>query len=247
MSEKPLNISHAIILAAGLGKRMRPLTDKIPKPMLELCGQPLINHILDRLEDSEVSSVVVNTFYMAEVIANFLTSRPSPYTKVIRESILLDTGGGVKNALSLLGNSAFFAINSDSFWLNGPSDTLTRMKQIWNEDKMDGLLLLHSTVNAYGYSGRGDFKIRPTGQLIRRTEQEVCPFTFTGIQILHSRLFKIENDGAFSLNIVYDHAIKNGRLYGIVHDGEWFHIGTPKGLFDAEKYLTQRNAGVKHR
>jgi len=243
-----LKSTHAMILAAGLGTRMRPITNKTPKPLVKVNKRTLIDHALDRLVDGGISDVVVNLHYHGDQIERHLDLRKSPaITYSWEKDELLETGGGVKQALPQLGKKPFWVVNSDSTWLNGPIDMMTRMNAIWDDDKMDGLLLLHSTVDAYGYDGRGDFNAEGDGMLTRRTEGEVTPWLFTGIQILHPRLFKNTPDGAFSLNLLYDQALENDRLYGMVHDGEWFHVGTPEGLGDAEEYMKYRYAGIKHR
>jgi len=240
-------ISHGMVLAAGLGERMRPLTNNTPKPLLKVAGRSLLDHALDRMEAVEVSQAAVNTFYLADMIEDHLDKRPSPKIAISREEERLETGGGIQQALPLLGDGPFYAVNGDAFWLNGPTDALNRMAEIWDDQTMDALLLLHSTVDAYGYNGQGDFVAEPDGRLTRRPELEVSPYLFTGIQILHSRLFEDAPDGVFSLNVLYDQAIENDRLYGVVHDGEWFHIGTPEGLAEAQNYMKFRYAGVQHR
>lgn len=252
MTDQPIrpkfsDITHGMVLAAGLGERMRPLTDNCPKPLLKISGRALLDHALDRLEEAGVTHAAVNAFYLANMIEEHVASRPSPYITVSREEERLETGGGIQKALPLLGDGPFYAVNGDALWLNGPTDALVRMAEIWNGQNMDALLLLHSTVDAYGYSGRGDFMCEPDGRLSRRPEQEISPYLFTGIQILHSRLFDQAPEGVFSLNLLYDQAIENGRLFGVVHDGEWFHIGTPQGLEDAETYMKKRYAHVVHR
>lgn len=240
-------ISHGMVLAAGLGERMRPLTDNTPKPLLKVAGRSLVDHALDRMEEVGVTQVAVNTFYLADMMEDHLAKRISPNIFISRESERLETGGGIMQALPLLGDGPFYAVNGDALWLNGPTGALHRMMDIWDDQIMDALLLLHSTVDAYGYDGRGDFLVEPDGRLVRLPEQEVSPYLFTGIQILHSRLFDDAPDGVFSLNVLYDRAVENDRLYGIVHDGEWFHIGTPKGLAEAESYMKHRYSGVQHR
>ncbi len=247
ISPKMSSITHGMVLAAGLGERMRPLTDDCPKPLLKVAGRALLDHALDRMEEAGVTHAAVNAYYLADMIEEHVASRPSPYISVSREEERLETGGGILKALPLLGDGPFYAVNGDALWLNGPTDALVRMSDIWDDTEMDALLLLHSTVDAYGYSGRGDFNCGPDGRLLRRPESEVSPYLFTGIQILHSRLFKNAPEGVFSLNLLYDHAIEEGRLFGVVHDGEWFHIGTPEGLSDAESYMKKRYAGVQHR
>lgn len=236
-----------MILAAGLGERMRPLTDSVPKPLLKLRGRSLIDHALDRIEEARVTTVIVNAFHLADQIDEHLSHRKSPTILVSREEHRLETGGGVLNALPLLKNEPLLVINGDAFWLNGPGNTLRRMQSLWNGQDMDALLLMHATVDAYGYDGRGDFVIEPDGVLTRCPDGAVCPHMFTGIQILHPRVFKAMEPGMFSLNVIYDQAIENSTLYGMVHDGEWFHIGTPQGLAEAEKFLAERYSGVKRR
>jgi len=244
---KPLRPRRAMILAAGLGARMRPITDTVPKPLIKVDGRPLIDHALDRLRDAGVAEVVVNVHHLANKIENHLKSRKKPKTLLSPEPERLETGGGVAKALPMLGAQPFYVINADAFWLNGPLDTLGRMAAMWDDKRTDGLLLLHSTVDAYGYRGVGDFLADEDGRLARRPESEVSPWLFTGIQILHPRLFNDAPQGAFSLNVLYDRAIKASRLYGLVHDGEWFHVGTEAGLDAAERFMHTRFAGVKHR
>jgi len=238
----------AMVLAAGLGTRLKPVTDTLPKALVQVDNRALIDHALDRLEAVGVGEVVVNTHYLAEQLQAHLNGRKSPVLQISHEDDLLDTGGGIAKALPLLGDDPFLAVNADAFWLNGPYDALQRMAHTWDDDTMDGLLLLHSTVEAYGYTGLGDF-CAPLGDgvLTRRLEGEVSPWLFTGIQMLHPRLFKTAPDGAFSLNLLYDRAIESGRLLGVVHDGEWFHVGTPQGLEEAETYMHLRYAGKERR
>ena len=238
---------HAIVLSAGKGLRMRPITDSTPKPMIQVGGRTLLDRSLDRLEDSHVKKVVVNLHHLGEQIERHLGSRETPDIIFSHEDELLETGGGVVKALPQLGKAPFFVINADAMLLNGSEIALDRMKAAWDEDAMDGLLLLQSTVEAYGYRGQGDFWVDPSGLITRRPEREVSPYLFTGTQILHPRLFKGAPKGAFSLNVLYDKAIEEKRLFGIVHDGEWFHIGTPDGLAEAETYVQTRYPGIRHR
>mgnify|MGYP005654579979 FL=1 len=244
---KRTSIKRAMVLAAGLGERMRPLTDNTPKPLLKLQGHSLIDYALDRLQDAGIETVVVNTFYLADQMDEHLSKRSHPEILISREEERLETGGGVLNALPLLGDEPFFVINGDAFWLNGPTDALGRMHTLWDERHMDALLMMHATVDAYGFTGRGDFLLEPDGELSRRPEGEVCPYMFAGIQILHPRLFKSMPEGVFSLNRMYDLAIENGTLYGMIHDGEWFHIGTQEGLEETDAFMKVRYSGVKRR
>ncbi|HER27209.1 MAG TPA: nucleotidyltransferase family protein [Rhodospirillales bacterium] len=237
----------AMVLAAGFGKRLRPITEKTPKPLVNVHGRSLIDRTIDRLVDAGIGKVVVNIHHLGEQISQHLGRRESPEIVFSPEAEILNTGGGIANALPLLGDQPFFACNADTLWLNGTQDALKRMIKLWDPDKMDALLMLHSTVEAYGYAGMGDFCSDPDGLLTRRPENEVSPLLFTGVQILHPRLFENVEDEAFSMNLLYDRAIENERLYGMVHDGEWFHVGTPEGLADAESYMKMRYAGVSRR
>ncbi len=228
---------RAMILAAGLGERMRPLTEDRPKPLIEVRGRSLIETILDRLEQAGVPEAVINLYYLGEMIEARLAGRERPRIAFSREAARLETGGGVRKALPLLGADAFFAINGDVCWLDGCTAALRRLAAAWNEAEMDALLLLHPTIHAVGYDGPGDFILAPEGRLRRRREREVTPLVFSGIQMFHPRLFEATPEGPFSLNLVYDKAAEAERLWGLRHDGEWFHIGTPENLRDVEDAL----------
>ncbi len=238
---------RGMMLAAGLGTRLRPITDTLPKPLIPVNGRSLLDRAIDRLEDAGVEQVAVNLFHLGHMIEDHLKKRATPKILFSPEEERLETGGGIANALSLLGEDPFYAVNGDVLWLNGPKDALVRLRSAWDDAIMDGLLLVHSTVEAYGYKGMGDFNIDPAGVISRRPEGEVSPFLFTGVQILHPRLFDGAPEGSYSLNLLYDKAMEAGRLYAVVHDGEWFHVGTPKELDEAEKYLEVRYAGTRHR
>jgi len=238
---------RAMILAAGYGRRLQPLTHKTPKALIKVGGRAMVDRTIDRLEEAGVETIIVNLHHLGPQLEQHLRSRKGPEILFSREDDLLETGGGVLKALPMLGNEPFLVVNADVMWLNGPISTLGRMAMIWDGDKMDGLLLLHSTVDAYGYTGMGDFCIDPSGVLSQRPERELSPYLFTGIQILHPRLFKGSPEGPFRLRKLYDQAIEAERLYGIVHDGEWFHVGTPEGLAEAERYLRERYPETKHR
>lgn len=240
-------IETAMVLAAGLGKRMKPLTDTMPKPMVPLADKPLIGHTMDRLADAGVKRAVVNLHYMGEQIRNYLADETRLEVVFSEEPDILETGGGVANAMPVLGTSPFYCINADAFWLDGFENALGRLAERWNDEEMDALLLLHSTVEGYGYDGVGDFLADAAGLLSRRPESEVVPWLYAGVQILHPRLFEGAPTGAFSLNVLYDKAIETGRLFGVVHDGEWFHIGTPDGLAVAETFLDDPYPGDKKR
>jgi N-acetyl-alpha-D-muramate 1-phosphate uridylyltransferase len=218
-----------MVLAAGLGTRLRPVTDALPKPLVELNGRTLLDHTIDRLVDAGVEHVVVNTHYMAAKLARALAKRQTPHIEISHEDELLDTGGGVAKALPSLGEM-FFVVNADVFWLNGKDPALLRLAGAFDPGSMDAILLLQRTVHAVGYDGSGDYLLDPRGMPRRRHEREIAPFLFAGIQLLHRRLFDNWHERSFSLVRLFDRAEEAGRLRAIVHDGEWYHIGTPGGL-----------------
>lgn len=239
---------HAMVLAAGLGLRMRPITDKTPKPMIKIAGRTLLDHALDRLVAVGVQKAIVNIHHLGDQITDHLKFRRDLEIVISDETdLLLETGGGAKKALPHFGDEPFYIANSDVLWLNSNTDALQRLADLWDSDKMDALLLLHSTVEAYGYRGRGDFTVDPLGKLARRLEREISPYVYTGVEIIHPRALKNTPDGPFSLNVVFDRAIEQDRLYGIVHDGEWFDIGTPDGLNQAEAFMNQKFPGRRRR
>ncbi|HXP95925.1 MAG TPA: nucleotidyltransferase family protein [Telmatospirillum sp.] len=224
--------NHAMILAAGLGLRMRPLTLTIPKPLLPVAGRTMLDRVLDHLDTAGVGQRVVNTHWLGEAIRRHLADRPD--IAFSDEPDLLETGGGVLQALPLLGAEPFFVCNADIVWTDGPSPALRRLAAAWDDGKMDALLLLQRTAGAFGYEGAGDFFVDTTGRAARRREKQVSPTLFAGVQILHPRLFAETAPGKFSLNRLYDRAEADGRLYAIVHDGAWYHIGTPQALAEAD-------------
>ena len=234
----------AMILAAGLGQRMRPLTDTIPKPLVHLAGQPLIDHVLDRLATAGVERAVVNVHYLADALITHLESRRTPRIVFSDERAhLLDTGGGVVKALARLGPEPFLVHNSDSVWIEGIGSNLARLAAAWDSTHMDCLLLLAPGTSTIGYDGRGDFFLTPGGLVQRRRERDLAPFVFTGVSIAHPRLFDGAPDGPFSLNLVWNRAIAKGRLHGIRFEGVWMHIGTPEALAEAEQLIaTGRSA-----
>ncbi|MGH7087642.1 MAG: nucleotidyltransferase family protein [Stellaceae bacterium] len=230
----------AMVLAAGLGTRMRPVTATLPKPLVPVCGRPLIDHVLDRLAAIGVRRVVVNLHYKGELIERHLAARRGIEIAFSREDHLLDTGGGVAAALALLGET-FFVVNSDVIWLDGKVSALVRLARVFDPARHDALLLLQRTVLAVGYDGSGDFMLDALGALKRRTETEITPYLFAGLQLLHRRLFEGAPEGAFSLKRLWDRAMAAGRIAGLLHDGEWFHVGSAAGLAATEVRLnTQR-------
>jgi N-acetyl-alpha-D-muramate 1-phosphate uridylyltransferase len=235
IAEKPSKPKRAMVLAAGLGKRMRPITATTPKPLIEVAGRALIDHGLDRLERAGVDQAVVNVHYLADLVSVHVGQRRRPAIVVSDErQSLLDTGGGVAKALPQLGPAPFYVLNSDSFWIEGARPNLDWLSSGWRDSDMDALLLVASTVRTIGYSGRGDFRMDPAGRLVRRGEREVVPFVYAGAAILHPRLFADAPRDAFSLNLLFDRAIEAGRLFGVRLDGLWLHIGTPDAIGEAE-------------
>ena len=226
----------AMVLAAGLGTRMRPLSDRLPKPMLEIGGRTLLDHAIDRLERVGVERVVVNVHYQAEQIVAHLGGRAHPEIIFSREEILLDTGGGVARALPWL-DDTFFVVNGDVLWIDGAALALARLAAAFDPDRMDAVLLFQRTAGAIGYDGNGDFFLDPLGTPRRRGEREIAPYIFAGIRVLHRRLFDGATDPVFSVNRLFDKAIAAGRLAAIVHDGEWYHVSTPAGLAETREHL----------
>ncbi len=229
---------EAMVLAAGYGQRMRPLTLTRPKPLVEVAGKALIDYGFDRLRAAGVKHAVVNVHYLAEQIEDWAKRQSSPAITISDERVdILDTGGGVAKALPLLGDSAFFVINSDSFWQDGPDPALERLRAAWDEEAMDCLLLLCPLPRTVGYDGTGDFVRTPDGRLARKAKSEGEPLAYIGGYLVAPRLFKDAPEGKFSMNVLWDRAIAQGRLHGIVHTGKWLHVGTPEAIPLAEAAL----------
>jgi MurNAc alpha-1-phosphate uridylyltransferase len=228
---------QAMVLAAGFGQRLRPLTDTVPKPLVRVAGVPIIDTVLDRLADAGIEEAVVNLHHLGHLIEAHLAGRTRPAIRFSRESQILETGGGIRQALPLLGDEPFFVVNGKIVWLNGKVDALLRMAEAWDAERMDALLLLHPTVSAVGYGGLGDFQLDQEGRVRRRRGWEVVPFIYSGIQIVHPRIFAAAPDGHFSMNLLFDRAIESGRLFGLRHDGEWYDVSTPTQLAETEARL----------
>ena len=221
---------HAFILAAGQGRRLRPYTDTIPKPMVPVNGRPILDHTLQKLTEASVSNVTINLNYLGDRIKNHLEGRQSPVIHFSDEKTLLDTGGGVKKALETMENQPFYLINGDAFWTEGSDKTaLDRLADAWNPDKMDILLLLQPIENMVLTQGVGDYNLNENGQAVRALDK-AGTYMFTGIRITKSNIFEATPDGAFSFLTLMDQAEKKGRLYGLMHDGDWHHISTPEDL-----------------
>ncbi len=219
-------IRSAMILAAGRGERMRPLTDSIPKPLIPVAGRSMLERTMDRLDRSGVQNVVVNVHHLGNQIAERIGGR----ARIIREDRLLETGGSVRNALPLLGNAPFFVLNGDGLWRDGPESMLGRLAEKWDPNRMDALLLLHPLAKAIGREekDRGDYYLEPDGRARHRGSAETA---------CDSRLFNGSPEGPFSLLKLWTRSQQAGRLYGLVHDGDWFHVGTPAALAEAERVL----------
>lgn len=227
-----------MLLAAGLGTRMRPLTNDRPKPLIEVAGKPLIDHAIERLQQVRVELAVVNVHYMAEMLEAHLSTVTDPKIVISDErKELLETGGGLVQALPQLGEDPFFVVNTDSLWIEGAQPSLERLRQGWDDESMDMLLLLCSTISSYGYAGLGDFNCDASGTITRRPENEIAPFVFTGIYLVHPRIFDGAPAGKFSMNVLFDKAIETGRLKGLRHDGLWMDVGTPDAVKVAETVL----------
>ena len=230
----------AMVMAAGLGKRMRPLTATRPKPLVEVAGKPLLDHVLDRLRAAGVEKVVVNVHYLADNLEAHLQSRCKDLEVAISDErdLLLETGGGMVRARPLIDCDPFLAVNSDNFWVDGPTDTLKLLASHWDSDKMDALLLLVPQARAGNHGGSGDFHMDPVGRLRRRAAGRIAPFVYTGIQMVAKRLLDGAPEGPFSTNILWDRAIEAGRCFGAVHQGLWFDVGAPPNIKRTEEILS---------
>jgi MurNAc alpha-1-phosphate uridylyltransferase len=229
----------AMVLAAGLGKRMRPLTATRPKPLIEVAGRTLLDRALDRVEAAGIGTAVVNAHYFADQIDAAVAARPGNLDIRVSDerAQLLETGGGVTKALPLIDADPFFVVNADNLWIDGSTDTLRLLAQRWNPAQMDALLLLVPLARATGYEGRGDFHMDPAGVVRPRGEVRVAPFVFSGIQLISKHLFDGETPEPFSMWRVWNKALEAGRLYGAVHQGLWFHVGTPASVGETEGLL----------
>jgi len=229
-------IRTAMVLAAGLGQRMRPLTDHIPKPMVEVAGRPLIDHVLDRLEEAGVETAVVNLHWHADVLERYLRTRRHPRIVFSDErGELLETGGGIRKALPLLGEGSFFSINADTIWIEGIKRNLPALAADFDPAAMDLRLLLAPTAESVGYDGRGDFLMDGEGRLTPRPDRLVAPFVYAGAAVMTPAIFADTPRGAFSLNRLFFRAAEAGRLFGLRMEGVWMHVGTPEAVGAAEE------------
>ncbi len=232
----------AMVLAAGLGTRMRPLTDNLPKPLIRIAGKTLLDHALDIVIQAKIETAVVNVHYLADQIETHLDQRGSPIILISDERRkLLNSGGGIKAALPLLGKKPFLILNADTFWLDAQKSSVQKMAEFWADSQMDILLLLAPLSSAVGFDGAGDFFMDGENRLARRGDAESAPFAYAGAAILAPFIFDDEKQQAFNLNRQFDAAIANKRLYGIVLDGLWLHVGTPAAIVSAEQAITAWN------
>lgn len=236
--------ARAMVLAAGLGLRMRPLTLSCPKPLLRVGGRTLLDHALDRLSLSGVEQAVVNTHYLGHMITKHLSLRRRPEIVLSPEDTLLETGGGIRNALPLLGEGCFAVANADILWCDGEEPAILRLAAAWNPEQMDALLLLVPRAKATGYDGPGDFSFtaapgeaQTVAPLHRRPADGEAEYVFAGVHLTHGGLYHDTPEGPFSCNLVWDRALSAGRLWGLVHDGAWFHVGTPDALEGTDMHL----------
>jgi N-acetyl-alpha-D-muramate 1-phosphate uridylyltransferase len=224
-----------MILAAGRGERLRPLTDKTPKPLIPVAGKSMLDRTMERLDAQGVRTVVVNVHHLGEQIATHLGGR----ARIVREQRLLETGGSVRYALPLLGDGPYFILNGDGLWRDGPCPMLARMDAAWDPERMDALLLLHPLATAIGREAkdRGDYFLEEDGRARHRGNAPSAPYLFASVSVCDSRLFRDSPEGPFSLLKLWTRAEVEGRLFGLVHDGDWFHVGTPQALAEAERLL----------
>lgn len=234
--------TRGMVLAAGLGTRMRPLTNDRPKSLIEVAGRTLLDHAIDRFVAAGVKMVVVNAHYKGEMIIAHLKSRKDVEIRIQDErDLLLDTGGALKRALPNFGDEPFWTYNSDSIWVESLASNLGRMTALWDDAAMDCLMLMAPTFNSLGFDGKGDFTMDSNGRLKRREPQRVAPFAWPGVQMIHPRLVRRGPDGVFSTNKLWDIAIEEGRLFGMRLEGKWMHIGTPEAKADADAFMANRH------
>lgn len=228
----------AIVLAAGLGKRMLPITATMPKPLVKVAGQSLIDFALDRLHEVGMETVVVNVHHFADMLESHLSTREVPRIVISDErDALLETGGGVKKALPLLGDAPFITFNSDSLWIEGKEPNLKRLVRAWDPERMDILMLVAPLSTSIGFEGPGDFHMDDSGRLRRRGTDPSAPFAYAGVSIVKPELVHGTPNGPFSANAFYDRAIAKDRLYGLCMEGQWLHVGEPQAIAEAEKCL----------
>lgn len=236
-------IRRAMVLAAGLGQRMRPITDALPKPLVKVGGKTMLDHALDRLAEAGVEEAVVNVHHLADQIEAHVAGRESPRVTISDErALLLETGGGVKKALPLLGAEPFFHVNSDSLWSEDGRSNIAAVAKAWDPQRMDMLLLLAEREGSIGFDGAGDFFRDEAGRLTRRGKAASAPYIYAGVAIIEPALFADTPEGPFSLNLLFDRCIAAGTLFGTVLRGQWLHVGTPDAIAPAEAAFASAQA-----
>jgi len=233
------NVKTAMIMAAGLGKRMRPLTENRPKPLVEVAGKAMIDHCFEKLVEAGIGKAVVNVHYLADMMEAHLAALPYPIAIRVSDEReqLLETGGGLVQAEPLIAEDVFFCINSDNLWTDGPTNSLQKLAEAWDEDRMDALLLLAPRITAHNYQGKGDFHLDEEKRISRKQPDQPAPLIYSGIQLLSKRLLRDAPAGPFSTNILWERAIGEGRLFGAIHQGEWFEVGSPQAIAPTEAAL----------
>ncbi|WP_316239361.1 nucleotidyltransferase family protein [Bradyrhizobium sp. SZCCHNR1015] len=239
----PVKPHKAMVLAAGLGLRMRPLTETMPKPLVRVAGRPLLDHVLDRLAEAGVTEAIVNVHYLADQIIEHTAARSTPRVIISDErDQVLGTGGGVVKALPLLGHEPFFHVNSDTMWIEGVRQNLSRLADAFDPERMDIMLLMAPTATSIGYAGQGDYAMLADGTLRKRREHQVVPFVYAGAAIISPAIFDGAPKGEFSLTKMFDKANEQDRLFGLRLEGVWMHVGTPAAVMEAEEALLESAA-----
>ena len=234
-------VRSAMVMAAGLGTRMRPLTDDKPKPMVRLADKTLLDHCLDQLRIAGVDHIVVNVHYLPEQVEAHLAAHAQDFDVHVSDerALLLETGGGLVKAQGFLPEEPFYCVNSDNIWTDNGENSLKRLAAQWDGGRMDALLLVVPRERAHCHPGRGDFFLDDDGALQRRGIHDFAPYVYIGIQLISHRLLRDAPEGPFSTNLLWDRAIAEGRLFAIVHEGEWFDIGSPQAIEPTEKRLLE--------
>jgi len=234
-----IKVETAMVMAAGLGKRMRPLTENRPKPLVEVAGKAMIDHCFGKLVEAGIGKAVVNVHYLADMMEAHLAALPYPIDIRVSDEReeLLETGGGLVQAEPLIAEATFFCINSDNLWTDGPTNSLQQLAQAWDEEQMDALLLLVPRISAHNYQGTGDFHLDDENRISRKLPGQEAPLIYSGIQLISKRLLRDAPAGPFSTNIFWERAIGEGRLFGMVHQGEWFEVGSPEAIAPTEAAL----------
>ena len=234
-----IKVGTAMIMAAGLGKRMRPLTESRPKPLVEVAGKAMIDHCFEKLVEAGIVKAVVNVHYLADMMEAHLAALPYPVDVRVSDerAQLLETGGGLVQAEPLIEEDHFYCINSDNLWSDRTTNSLLRLAETWDEERMDALLLLVPREAAHNYKGEGDFHLDDEQRISRRLPGQQAPLIYSGIQLISKRLLRDAPSGPFSTNIFWERAIGEGRLFGLVHEGEWFEVGSPQAIAPTEAAL----------